>query len=112
MGPLGVPMTTYAVHQADGSWKPLQAPTPTTQQEADNPVKNIVDGIKSGKLPPDTTGLYRLAPAVKSGLAKDGFDLTQAQLEMAAAKKQILSLNGPQMVRFVGLAGSVDKTID
>jgi hypothetical protein len=112
IGPLGLPMTTYGVPDGKGGFTPVQAPTPTTQQEADNPVKNIVDGIKSGKLPPDTTGLYRLAPGVKSQLAKDGFDLTHAQLEMAAAKKQIQALDGPQMVRYVGLANGVDKTID
>lgn len=75
--------------------------------------KAIADSIKSGKQPPDTAGLSRtVAPRVRAMLANDGFDLTQAKLQYDAAHKQILSLNGPQMVRYVGLATSVDNTID
>jgi hypothetical protein len=45
-------------------------------------------------------------------LQQDGFNLAKAQLEYTRAQKQIASLNGPQMTRFVGLAGSVIKTMD
>lgn len=75
-------------------------------------VQPIIDGIKSGDLPPVTTGLYGRAAAVKAGLAKEHFNLTQAFLEYQAAQKQVQSLNGPQMTRYAGLAVGVVNTID
>ncbi len=74
--------------------------------------ETIAEEIAAGRQPPTTTGLYGKSAAVKSALAKKGFDLTRANLEWQRAQKQVASLNGPQMTRFVGLAGSVDKTID
>ena len=74
--------------------------------------QEISDAIIEGKQPPNTTGLYKQAAAVRSDLAKKGFDLSNAQLEWEAAHKQVLSLNGPQMVRYAGLAKSVVNTID
>jgi hypothetical protein len=70
----------------------------------------IADAIKSGTQPPTLTGLYGKSAAVRAKLGD--FDLGKAQLEWERAKKQVSTLNGPQMTRFVGLAGSVDKTID
>ncbi len=77
-----------------------------------NQVKSVVSGVMSGKLPPDLKGMYRNNMAIQAGLNDAGFDLSKAQLERAAANKQITSLNGSQMTRFVGLAGSVNNTID
>jgi hypothetical protein len=74
--------------------------------------RDIADGIKSGDQPPTTTGLGRMAPQVRGLLAKDGYNLAKAQQEWAGAQKQIQSLNGPQMVRYAGLASSVVNTID
>lgn len=74
--------------------------------------KQIGDGIMSGKLPPTLKGLYRNGAPVQAYLGQKGFDLSKAQLQYRQAEKQITSLNGPQMVRFVGLAHSVDNTID
>jgi type II secretory pathway pseudopilin PulG len=91
-----------------------QAPAAATarmtalQDKADD----IADAIKSGDQPPVLTGLYGVSPLVRSALSKDGFDLSKAQLEWDAAKKQVQSLNGPQQTRFVGLANSVVNTID
>lgn len=75
-------------------------------------IKHLADGIESGRQPPATTGLYGTGPEVKAELEARGFNLQKAQMEADAAKKQIATLNGPQMVRFVGLAKSVDSTID
>lgn len=72
----------------------------------------IAEGIKNGSQPPDLKSMYRTAPAIRAKLQEGGFDLAKAQLQWAQAQKQIQSLNGPQMTRFVGLAGSVDRTID
>lgn len=110
MGPLGLPMTTYAVRGQDGKYTPVQGLP--TQNQADNPIDNVAQGIESGKQPPTLTGMYRMQVPVRAKLQKDGFDLSKAQLEWDAAHKQVLSLNGPQMVRYVGLAGSVVNTID
>lgn len=74
--------------------------------------QHIGDGIISGRQPPSTTGLYGQGPSVRSYLEDKGFDLAKAQMEWDRAKKQIATLNGPQMTRFVGLAKSVDSTID
>lgn len=78
----------------------------------DNPAKGIADAVRAGLQPPDLKGLYRQGGAVRAQLAQDGFDLSRAQQEWESAHKQILSLNGPQMVRYAGLATSVVNTID
>lgn len=75
-------------------------------------VDNIVQGIASGDQPPTLTGLYGMGPAVRAGLEEQGVDLAKMQLEFDRAKKQVQTLNGPQMTRFVGLASSVVNTID
>lgn len=87
---------------------------PTAAQARSNPavIDSIVEGIASGQQPPKLQGLYSLSGPVRAGLQDKGFDLSKAQLEWSRAEKQVASLNGPQMTRFVGLATSVDKTID
>ena len=102
--------------------RPIQVPfgtefvNPDTAQpintEGGGGIKPIVDSIVSGRQPPTLTGLYRQGPAVRAGLEKEGFDLGSAQLEWERAKKAVSTLNGPQMTRFVGLAKSVDSTIN
>ena len=79
-----------------------------TQDKADV----IAQAIASGDQPPVLTGLYGASSLVRASLAKNGFDLSKAQLQWDAAKKQVTSLNGPQQIRFVGLANSVVNTID
>lgn len=79
-------------------------------------VKNLADGIQSGKQLPivgqgSGTGA-KINAAVKSELQKRGFDLTKADMEYESAKKQISSLNSSQMVRYAGLSNSVVNTID
>jgi len=71
--------------------------------------KAIAKAIEKGDQPPVVSGV--LAPAVRQILADDGFNQTQAQLEWQAATKQVQSLSGPQMVRYVGLTKSVLQTI-
>lgn len=75
-------------------------------------IMKIGDGIISGRQPPTLSGLYGNSAAVRAYLEEKNFDLSKAQMESDAAKKQIATLNGPQMVRFVGLAKSVSSTID
>jgi soluble lytic murein transglycosylase-like protein len=74
--------------------------------------QQIAKAIANGDQPPVLTGLYGQSAAVRAELEAKGVDLTGRQLEWTRAQKQIQSLNGPQMTRFVGLAGSVNNTID
>ena len=87
---------------------------PTAAQARTNPavVDSIADAIASGQQPPELKGLYSLSGPVRAGLQERGFDLSKANIEWTRAQKQVASLNGPQMTRFVGLASSVDRTID
>jgi hypothetical protein len=92
----------------------FQAPAAATarMEAMQGRADDVAESIKTGDQPPVLTGLYGMGPLVRSALSKDGFDLSKAQLQWDAAKKQVQSLNGPQMVRFKGLADSVVNTID
>jgi hypothetical protein len=74
--------------------------------------EHISHAIMKGEQPPTLTGLYGQSGAVRSKLDENGFDLAKAQIEWSRAQKQVATLNGPQMTRFVGLANSVNSTID
>lgn len=102
-------MPVSAVDPVTG--QPVTTPTGASQSSLGSP-KDIVDAIVAGKQPPTLTGLYKQGARVRAGLAKQGFDLDNAQLQWAAAQKQTQSLNGPQMVRYAGLSNSVINTID
>jgi uncharacterized phage infection (PIP) family protein YhgE len=92
-----------------GNIKPYQAPG---GEGSGGAISDIANAIKTGQQPPELTGLYRHGAKVRAALARDDVDLTQLQLEYQSAKKQVSALNGPQMVRFAGLAHSVVNTID
>ena len=79
------------------------AGAPGAMSEASGGIKDIVEGIKAGNLPPTLKGFYSRTPKVMAAMQKEGVDLTQMQLEHASAVKQIQALNGPQMVRFAVL---------
>ena len=88
---------------------------PTAAQARATPpevIDRIADGIISGNQPPSLTGLYGNSAPVRAALEDRGFNLSKAQTEWKQAERQIAALNGPQMQRFVGLANSVDLTID
>lgn len=75
-------------------------------------VDSIVKGIKNGDQPPVFTGLYKLGGPVRAGLEANGVNVSKLQLQWKQAEKQVQSLNGPQMTRYVGLNTSVINTID
>ena len=89
-----------------------QAPTAAQQRNSPEVAGRIADAIASGEQPPMLTALRDMTGPVRAALQEKGFDLSKAQIEWQRAQKQIASLNGPQMTRFVGLADSVNKTID
>lgn len=66
-----------------------------TESDADS----IAQAIASGSQPPEVTGLYRLAGPVRAALAKQGYDLTKANLDWQATKKHVSTLNGAQQTR-------------
>jgi hypothetical protein len=78
----------------------------------DSDTSRIATAIREGRQPPTTTGLYRNAKAVRADLEREGFNLSEANLQWQAAQTQVHSLNAPQMVRYAGLAKSVLNTID
>ena len=78
----------------------------------DSDTHRIATAIKEGRQPPVTSGLYKNAKGVRADLERQGVNLSELQLEWDSAKKQIASLNGPQMVRYAGLTKSVDATIN
>jgi D-alanyl-D-alanine carboxypeptidase len=85
--------------------------------EATSP-KDIADGIVRGDLPPDLAGMYKQKAPIMAMLSKtvgtDGkpFNLETAQLQDKAARRQIITLNGSQTTRLVGLQQSVANTIN
>jgi hypothetical protein len=61
--------------------------------------KAIADAIAHGDQPPTTTGLYRNAAKVRAELAKQGFNLAQAESDWHATQKHLATLNGAQQER-------------
>ncbi|MHB1024066.1 MAG: hypothetical protein ACYC0Z_16880, partial [Acidobacteriaceae bacterium] len=72
----------------------------------------IADAVAKGEQPPTLKSLYGLSGPVRAELQARGVNLTKLELEWRQAEKQVTTLNGPQMVRFTGLAKSVVNTID
>jgi hypothetical protein len=84
------------------------------QEDLVNNANAEADMVESGLAPPTPANLgkYRANQYVMKKLNSDKFDLSKAQLEWAAATKQIQSLYGPQLTRFKATATSVVNTID
>jgi hypothetical protein len=61
--------------------------------------KLIADAIIKGQQPPTTTGLYKEGAAVREELARQGFNLQQAESDWKAVQKHLSTLNGPQQER-------------
>jgi hypothetical protein len=110
-----------AIMDQNGTPVPVGAPGSTGSSDPGSPsvgstgrasLANLVDGIISGKSPPVLTGLYKNAGPVRAALAQRGFDLATATLQWDGARKQVLSMNGPQQMRYQQLAGGVVNTID
>jgi hypothetical protein len=59
----------------------------------------IADAIVAGDQPPSLQGLYRVGPAVRTELAKQGYNLTGATLDWKATERHMNTLNGPQQTR-------------
>lgn len=80
----------------------------------------LAEMVRSGTMPPSMLSKRSddyndiLAEASRKNKEENGkpLNIAKLQLDYEAAKKWVLSLNSPQMVRFKGLAASVVNTID
>jgi hypothetical protein len=75
----------------------------------------IAKAIESGQQPPVTTGLYGKASAVKGQLARDGFDLSKANLDWTATQTWMKTANSAQQLRLrqaINFAGDSLGVID
>lgn len=79
--------------------KPVPTQASVTIQQGATDAKSIADAIVAGEQPPSVQGLYRLAGPVRAELAKQGYDMTKANLDWEATKKHLSTLNGAQQTR-------------
>lgn len=87
------------VDNADQRIKPVPTQASVTVNQNESDAKAIADAIISGDQPPDVKGLFRLAGPVRAELAKQGYDMTKANLDWEATKKHLATLNGAQQTR-------------
>jgi len=72
----------------------------------------IADAIIRGEQPPETTGLYRMGPLVKSELARKGYDQATAVTDWRATQKHIATLNGAQQTRMGQAIDNASHSLD
>lgn len=90
------------------------SPSALKGQQGQQLASIIAKAIVEGKQPPDLSRLYGASAAVRAELENryPNFSLTGAQLKYSEAMKQVQSLYGPQMTRFIGYNISVVNTIN
>src|SRR6266851_350777 len=84
--------------------KPIPPQANVTIQQNASDAKDIADSIQRGEQPPDVKGLYRLAGPVRAELAKQGYDLTTANLDWQATQKHTATMNNS---KFTALRTSI-----
>ncbi len=72
----------------------------------------IATAIANGEQPPVTTGLFRFAGPVRAALAKQGFDLSRANLDWTATQKHISTLNNAQQTRLTQSINALPDLLD
>jgi hypothetical protein len=75
------------------------AATPYPGGPKQNDAHDIAQAIISGEQPPTLTGLYRNAAPVRAELARQHFNLQQAESDWKAVQKHLTTLNGAQQER-------------
>ena len=75
-------------------------------------VKAVGDAIISGQQPPETKGLYRFGPGVRAYLAKQGYNLAQAETDWRATQKHVQTLNGAQQTRMAQAIDNAAHSLD
>lgn len=74
--------------------KPIPNAQVQIQSSTGDEAKAIAEAIISGDQPPSVQGLYRFAAPVRAELAKQGYNLTAANLDWEATKKHLATMNG------------------
>lgn len=98
-------MADFIIKKESGSTRDVSLTDTQAQAEA----------IIAGRQAPPNPAVGRSSVATQklfAELARRGFDVNKGYLDYQASLKTVASLNGPQMVRFRGLATSVVNTID
>ena len=72
----------------------------------------IAEAIARGEQPPTMQGLFRYGGAVRTALAKMGYDLSTAQQDWNATTKYLSSINGPQQTRLRQAAQTAYDSLD
>ena len=72
----------------------------------------IAEAIIRGEQPPDLKGLYRYGAAVKTSLARKGYNLSQATTDWVATQRHFSTLNGPQQTRIRQAADTAYHSLD
>lgn len=91
--------------------KPVPTQASVTIQQGATDAKSIADAIVAGDQPPSVQGLYRLAGPVRAELAKQGYDMTKANLDWEATKKHLSTLNGAQQTRLRQAIGTASDSL-
>lgn len=81
-------------------------------QMSDADIKNVADGIESGKIPPETKGYYRNSGRIVAELAKRGTDLSTLQNEWKATQRFVQTANGDRQVRMRQNIDMVNHSLD
>jgi hypothetical protein len=84
----------------------------TIASGAGSDAEAIADAIIRGEQPPETTGLYRLAPAVRTALARKGYNMATAQTDWRATQRHFTTLNGPQQTRMRQAVDNAAHSLD
>jgi len=72
----------------------------------------IADAIMNGDQPPEMTGLYRNGAAVRTMLAKKGFNLAAAQTDWKATQRHVASMNGPTQLKLQQSINALPELLD
>lgn len=114
----------YQGEDVTGKVAAIPAASVTIRNEKDaEGTKNrgeTVEMLLDGRMPPsmlskradDYNATFAEANRRSKDLTGKGFNPQKLELDYAAAKKWVAGMNGPQMIRFKGLATSVVNTID
>jgi hypothetical protein len=100
-----------SMQQKQDAWKILKIQHPDNITTRDD-VKQIAGAILNGQQPPDVKGLYRNAAPVKAELARNGFDLTKANLEWQASQHYMATMNGTQQTRMRQAVSVASDSLD
>jgi hypothetical protein len=78
----------------------------------DQDAKDIAGAIVAGDQPPTLAGLYSRSGPVRAELARQGYNLANAQLDWSAAQQHFKTLNGAQQTRLRQAVDTAAHSLD